>query len=148
VTYPDAEVAAYIGERMVAYEADMADKQAQPLFRANHVIWTPAIGVGDRNGSLHYTMQGFLPPAEFLSALRIGRARALMAWTRHKEAAGELEAAVEAGDSFAAEAMFWLATAHYFERRDSGRMYEVWERLVELYPESPWAKRTYPRSGE
>ncbi len=147
VTYPDPAVSAYIAERFVPCEASMAERDAWPLFRTNHIIWTPSVGVADRNGNMHYQSPGFLPPSDFLSAMRIGRARCLMAWTRSAEAARELESAGGVENAMTAEALFWLATALFLERRDSDKMYEVWERLVSLYPDSPWAHRTYPRSG-
>ena len=67
-----------------------------------------------------------------------------MAWMRYAEAAGELEKAVAGGGSMVPEALFWLATAYYFDERDTGRMYDTWDKLVSLYPESPWARHTYP----
>ena len=123
----------------------MADKENWTLFRTNHVIWTPGIGLADRNGSLHYQSVGFLPPSDFLSALKIGRGRCLMAWTRPAEAQKELESAAASDNSMTPEALFWLAVACFLERRDSTRMYETWQKLVELYPDSPWAHRTYPK---
>jgi hypothetical protein len=125
----------------------MAERDAWPHFRANHVIWTPSVGFADRNGSMHYVAPGYSPPPEFLATLKIGRARCLMAWTRNAEAAKLLEEAAPEDNAMAAEALFWLSTAYFFERRDSTRMYEVWEELVRRYPDSPWAKRTYPKPG-
>ncbi len=148
VTYPDAAVSEYLAAYFVSLEASMEKRESWPLFRANHIIWTPSVGFADRNGSMHYHSPGFLPPSEFLSALKIGRARCLMAWTRSAEAARELESAGAVENALSAEALFWLGTAYFLERRDSSRMYEVWEQLEARYPNSPWAKHTYPRSDE
>jgi TolA-binding protein len=68
-----------------------------------------------------------------------------MAWTRNAEAAQLLEEAASADNAMTPEALFWLSTAYFFERRDSNRMYAVWEELVRRYPDSAWAKRTYPK---
>jgi tetratricopeptide (TPR) repeat protein len=144
VTYSNESVAAYINDNLVPYLASMGERDAWPIFRVNHVIWTPSVGLADRKGSIHYLSVGFSPPPDFLSALRIGRARCLMAWTRYAEAAGELEQAAAAGNSMVPEALFWLATAYYFEARDTTRMYETWDKLTSLYPQSPWAQHTYP----
>jgi hypothetical protein len=145
VTYPDASVSNYIAEHFVSLEVSMGVRENWPIFRANHIIWTPSVGFMDRNGAMHHMSPGFLPPGEMLSALRIGRARCLMAWMRSAEAIVELQAAADQGDAMAPEALWWLAAAYFLERRDSTRMYEVWEKLLEVYPDSPWAKRTYAR---
>jgi hypothetical protein len=141
-------VARYISDHLVPYQATMGERAAGPLFRANHVIWTPSVGLADHRGNVHYVGVGFAPPAEFLSTLRIGRARCLMAWMRYAEAVAELEAAAAARDAMTPEALFWLATAQYFGQRDTARMYATWETLVARYPDSPWAKRTYPAPVE
>jgi hypothetical protein len=146
VTYPYPEVSQYIASKFVAYEANMARREDWPLFRSNDIIWTPSVGFADRNGQMHYQSPGFLPPTEFLSVLRIGRARCLMAWTRSAEAAQELEDASAVENAMTPEVMFWLGVAYFLERRDSTRMYEVWGKLASRYPDSPWAKRTYPRA--
>jgi tetratricopeptide (TPR) repeat protein len=145
VTYPDPVVSDYISSHFVSYEANMGERESWALFRANHVIWTPSVGFADHNGSIHHQSAGYLPPNDFLSALKIGRARCLIAWTRSAEAIKELESAASIENAMTPEALFWLSTAYFFERRDTTRMYETWEKLVELYPDSPWAHHTYPR---
>lgn len=99
----------------------------------------------DRNGALHYHSPGFLPPPEFLSVLKIGRARCLMAWTRSAEAVEELASAAEVTNTFTPETLYWLGIARFLQRRDTAGMWEAWDRLVELHPDSPWAKRVYAR---
>jgi hypothetical protein len=71
-----------------------------------------------------------------------------MAWTRSVEAAKELETAAAVENVMTPEALFWLATAYFLERRDNSRMYETWERLRARFPDSPWAHRTYPREDD
>ncbi len=145
MTYSEPQVHRYIADHFIPYKADMSQRDAVPLFRANHVIWTPSVGFADRNGSMHYIAPGYSPPPEFLTILKIGRARCLMAWTRSAEAARLLEEAVTEDNAMTPEALFWLSTAYFLERRDNSRMYEVWEELVRRYPDSSWAKRTYSR---
>jgi hypothetical protein len=145
VTYADPQISRYIADHFVPYKADMAERDAWPHFRTNHIIWTPSVGFADRNGSMHYVGVGFLPPPEFLTTLKIGKARCLMAWTRNADAAILLEGVASEDNAMTPEALFWLSTAYFLERRDNARMYQVWEDLVRRYPDSPWAKRTYPR---
>lgn len=145
MTYPDAEISAYIAANFVALKLMLDNREHWPIFRANHIIWTPTVGFMDRNGNLHYDSPAFLPPDEFLTVLRIGRARCLMAWTRSAEAAGELETAASVENAVTPEALYWLGVAHFLTRRDSASMWEPWDKLVLHYPESVWAKRVYPR---
>ena len=148
MTYSDQQVISYIEANFIPFEWSMGERDTWRHFRANHVIWTPSVGVADHHGSIHYQSTGYSPPNDFISALRIGRARCLLAWTRAPEAIRELEAAAGAKNSMTPEALFWLAAAYFFERRDTTRMYQVWEQLATQYPDSPWANHTYPRPAE
>jgi hypothetical protein len=121
----------------------MEKKESWQLFRNNHIIWTPSVGFADRNGSMHYSSPGFLPPSELLTVLRIGRARCLMAWTRSSEAIKDLEVAVATENAMTPEAIFWLSVACFLERKGTDRMYALWDELRARYPDSPWARRTY-----
>lgn len=145
MTYPDAAVVEYINTRFVPLKLLLNNREHWPLFREHHIIWTPTLGFLDRNGALHHESVGFLPPGEFLATLRIGKARCLMAWTRSREAAEELETAADSGGPLAPEALYWLGIARFLERRDTSGMWAAWERLTSLYPESGWSKRVYPR---
>ena len=145
MTYPEPAVAAYIADNFIPLRVLLNNRQDWPLFREHHIIWTPTIGFLDRNGALHHSSVGYLPPAEFLTTLRIGRARCLMAWTHLQAAEEELEQAAGAGDSLAPEALYWLGIARFLERRETSGMWEAWERLMQEYPDSGWARRVYPR---
>lgn len=147
VTYPHPSIREYVSASFVPLKLLINNREHWPLYRANHIIWTPTAAFMDRNGNMHHHSVGFLPPEEFISALRIGKARCLMAWTRSAEAAAELETASLGHNSLTAEALYWLGIARFLERRETARMWEAWERLVELYPGSTWAKRVYPRTN-
>jgi hypothetical protein len=144
VTYPDANVSAYLAENLVPARVLLNNRDDWPMFREHRMIWTPSFGFLDRNGVMHHSAAGYLPPREFLSLMRIGKARCLMAWTRSREAAAHLEQAADAGDTMAAEALWWLGVARFLERRDTAGMWEAWNRLTAQYPDSPWALRVYP----
>jgi hypothetical protein len=146
VTYPDPSVLDYLERHFVPFRAVLDERPYWQLFRANHVIWTPTTGFLDRNGAMHYHAPGYLEASEMQAVMMIGRARCLMAWTRAAEAAEECARAAALESSFAAEALWWQGAAHYLERRDSKRMWEPWDRLVALYPTSPWAARVYDRN--
>lgn len=147
MTYPQPEVTSYIEDNFIPVKLYINNKADQPLYRANHVIWTPTIVFMDRNGALQHESVGYLPAPEFLTTLRIGKARCLMAWTRLREAAVELEAAAATGDALAPEALYWLGITHFLARRETSGMWEAWDRLTSQYPDSIWATRVYPRNS-
>ena len=147
VSFRDDAVAEYINRFFMPYEALLNNRATAQLYRDNHIIWTPGFGCADHRGQMHFVSPGFLPPNELLAALRIGRARCLIAWTRYAEAAEELTTAGDSQTSQAPEALFWLAATYFLWRRDDKDMHVVWAKLRELYPSSPWAKRTYSPAG-
>jgi hypothetical protein len=147
VTYPYSDVASYISTNFIPLKVMLNRREDWPFFRAYNMLWTPTIAFMDRNGAMHYQSPGFLTPADFLSMLRIGKARCLMPWTRSREAAAELETAIGAGGSFVPEALYWLGVARFLERRETVGMWQAWNRLSAEYPDSPWAHRVYPRDG-
>lgn len=146
MTYPQPDVIAYITDNFIPLRLKLNNREDWPFFRTHNILWTPTIAFLDRNGALHYQSPGFLPPGDFLSMLCIGKARCLMAWTRSRDAALELEAAASISNSFAPEALYWLGIARFLERRDTSGMWEAWDRLTAAYPGSPWSARVYPRT--
>src|SRR5687768_5485877 len=109
-----------------------------PHFRTHSIIWTPTISFLDRLGHKHYESVGFLPPPEFGSALRIGRARCLLAWTRAAEAAHDLLEVADTGGTMAPEALYWLGIARFMERKETTGMWAAWRKLLDEYPDSAW----------
>ena len=147
MTYPTAEVASYIEANFIPLRVMLNKREDWSFFRAHNILWTPTIAFMDRNGALHYQSPGFLPPSDFLAMLHIGRARCLIPWTRSREAGVELEAAAAMKSVFAPEALYWLGVARFLERRNTSGMWEAWDRLTTLYPDSPWAHRVYPHQS-
>ena len=148
VTYPEPGVASYVVEHFVPLKLMLGDKAHSHLYRSNGIIWTPTAGFMDRNGTLHYQSPGYLPAPVFAQALRIGRARCLMAWTKNVEAAEELETAATMGEELAPEALFWLGVSRFLATRNTVGMWEAWNRLVTEYQESAWAARVYQNDPE
>jgi hypothetical protein len=145
VTYPDPAVAALIATHFVPLRLSLNRAADRADFRAYQVIWTPTTAVLDRRGTLHYQAPGFHSPALFVALLRIGLARALIAWARYSEAAEQLElVGGDATSPFAAEALYWLGIARYLPRRSDDALYAVWRRLATEHPHSIWAARIPP----
>ena len=149
MTYPDPQVAAFIGERLVPLRLLLHDPAHQPYFRAHRILWTPTSAILDRRGVAHYQSPGYLPPPLFLDMLHIGTARAHLAWAGYDAAAALLAPVADnAASALAAEALYWLGVARYLKERRRAPMMEAWTRLRERYPDSVWATRIPPNQEE
>lgn len=145
MTYPHQPIQEFIAEHFVPVKLLLNRAQDQMHFRAHRVIWTPTIVVMDRRGIGHYQSPGYLPPEPFLAMLRIGLARAQLAWARYDEAAEHLERVTgDYASPLAPEALYWLGAARFLQSRRRAPMMGAWNRLREGYPESIWAARVPP----
>lgn len=149
MTYPDPGVSSFVAEHFVPVKLLLDHAADQPHFRANRVIWTPTIMVFDHRGVGHYQAPGFLPPELFVQQLRIGLARAQIAWSRYDEAAAQLGTVADIpGSPWAAEALYWQGIARYLQSRRRAAMMRAWNRLRTEHPGSLWAARVPPNQDE
>jgi hypothetical protein len=149
VTYPEPAVSSFVAEHFVPVKLLLNRTADQPHFRAYRVIWTPTIMVLDYRGVGHYQAPGYLPPNLFLQQLRLGLARAQIAWSRYEEAAAQLGAVADIpGSPFAAEALYWQGIAWYLQARRRAPMMRAWNRLRSEHPGSLWAARVPPNQEE
>jgi len=145
VTYPEPAVQSFIAEYFIAVKLMLNNPADQPHFRAQRVIWTPTITILDYRAIGHYQSPGYLPPTLFLAMLRIGLARAQIAWARYDEAAAQLAAvADDPASALAPEALYWLGIAWYLKERRRVPLLRAWNRLREEHPASIWAARVPP----
>jgi hypothetical protein len=149
VTYPEPAVERFVAEHFVGVKLMLNNRADQPHFRSQRVIWTPTIVILDHRGVGHYQSPGYLPPALFLAMLRIGLARAQIAWARYDEAATHLAAvADERASALAPEALYWLGVAQYLKEHKRAPMMQAWNRLRQEHPASIWAARVPPNQEE
>lgn len=149
MSYPQQSVAELISSVFVPLRLVLNRPADQPHFREYRVLWTPTLAVLDRRGAAHYQSPGFLPPAALVDTLRLGMARALMAWSRYDEAAAQLGAVAERADSpLAPEALYWLGASVYLKSRSTPAMMQHWNRLRAAYPHSVWAARIPPNQED
>jgi len=149
VTYPEPAVQSFVAEHFVAVKLMLNNPADQPHFRAQRVIWTPTIAILDHRGVGHYQSPGYLPPALFLPMLKIGLARAQIAWARYDEAAIHLAAvADDRASALAPEALYWLGIAWYLKERKRAPMMWAWDRLRQEHPASIWAARIPPNQED
>jgi len=110
------------------------------------VVWTPTILLVDSEGKERVRLEGYLPNADFNSALMNGLGR--MALVRKKYANAERWYAdvITRFESthFAAEAMYWRAVAHYKATNDHTALSKGAEELRNIHPSSVWASKAIP----
>jgi hypothetical protein len=148
VTYPEPAVQSFVAEHFIAVKLMLNNPADQPHFRAQCVIWTPTIAILDGRGVGRYQSPGYLPPALFLPMLRVGLARAQMAWARYDEAAAQLAAvADDHASALAPEALYWLGIAWYLQSRRAPMM-RAWNRLRQEHPASIWPARMPPNQED
>ena len=149
MTYPDPAVQSFITEHFIPLRLLLNRAADQAHFRAQRVIWTPTIVILDPRGVGHYQAPGYLPPRLFVQQLRIGLARAQLAWARYDEAAAHLSAVAEDRESaLAPEALYWLGIAWYLQARRRAPMMRAWNRLLQEHPSSIWAARVPPNQND
>ena len=149
MTYPEPAVQSLIAEHFIAVKLTLNKPADQPHFRAQRVIWTPTIAMLDHRGVGHYQSPGYLPPALFLPMLRLGLARAQIAWARYDEAAAQLAAVADDHTSaLAPEALYWLGVAWYLQSRRREPMLRAWDRLRREHATSIWAARVPPNQED
>src|SRR5437660_9247871 len=127
VTYPDARVAEFIKKHVAPVRVVV--RENRELANDYLVSWTPNVVVADDRGRVHYRVEGYLPPQEFVARLSLGVGRFLLDGKRFADAAGRFEGVVarHPGTPQAAEALYWLGVARYKEARDPARLRPSWE---------------------
>jgi len=98
----------------------------------------------DDLGKVHYRVEGYLPPEDFLAYLSLGVGKCRLN-RKHFEQAGERFDEVarrHPGTDAGAEALYWLGVAQYKQTHDPAQLRPSWQRLAQEYPNSEWTKRT------
>jgi tetratricopeptide (TPR) repeat protein len=141
VTYPDRRVADYIKQHFVPFKVNVREKP--DVAAAFDVVWTPNVVVADEAGKVHYRIEGYLPPEDFIAQLALGLGRYQFDRSQFAGAIHHFEEVTKrhAGTDAAAQALYWLGVASYKKSNDPGQLRPSWERLVKEYPKSEWAKK-------
>src|SRR5262245_5411562 len=142
VTYPDPRVAQFIAGHFVP--AKVRVKESPRLVEEYLVGWTPNVVVADDQGKVHYRVEGYLPPEEFLAHLSLGVGKYWLNRKQFDRARGRFDevARRHARTDAGAEALYWLGVAQYKQSHDPAQLRPSWQRLAQEYPGSEWAQRT------
>src|SRR5262245_15868753 len=142
VTYPDHHVAQFIEDYFVP--ARVKVKENPQLIKDYFVSWTPNVVIADDQGKIHYRIEGFHQPHEFMAKLSLGVGRYHLNRQEIDKAAERFEEVAErhSGTDAGAEALYWLGVANYKQAHDPGQLRASWQRLAKEYPDNEWTKRS------
>src|SRR5262245_33408568 len=142
VTYPDPRVAEFIERHFLP--ARIKVKENPPLVESFLVGWTPDVVVADGHDRVHYRIEGYLGPDDFLAHLSIGLGKYRLNRGQFPEAAERFDEVARRhhGTDAGAEALYWLAVAHFKLKHDVARLHAEWQLLARDYPNSEWTRRT------
>ena len=142
VTYPNPEVARFIEEHFIPVQFNVAE-QPEVMDQFN-TPWTPTLIVQDAEGREHRRSHGYLDPARFLGEMSL-------AWLKDAIDRRDFEAAQQRspeamertqGDpTREPEALYWSSVAAYKATNDPNPLMQGWNRLMDQFPQSEWAKR-------
>ena len=143
VTYPDGDVAAFIGAHFVPVKLDLADTAQATQARELVPLWTPTIAVDDGRGRGVHREVGYLPPWDFLPMLGLARAKGLFASARGDEAVQVLDEAIgrDPRSDFMPQLLYWRGALGYSASHDRSHLAEYWGRLQREFPDSTWSTR-------
>jgi hypothetical protein len=142
VTYPNAEVEQFIEQHLVPVQFNVVEQpEAMEQFNST---WTPTLIVQDAEGREHRRSQGYLDAPRFLAEMSL-------AWLKDavdrgdfataRDRASEALARTKGDPEREPEALYWAAVAGYKASEDPQNLINGWNRLLQEFPRSEWAKR-------
>jgi len=142
VTYPDPKVESYIQEHFIPVQFNVVD-QPDVMDRFN-TPWTPTLIVEDAEGREHRRCQGYLDAPRFLAEMSLAVLKDAIDRrdfeTAHQRAMQTLE--LTRGDAYREpEALYWSAVAGYKAGGDTKTLLGGWNRLLDEFSGSEWARR-------
>ncbi len=142
VTYPNPDVERFIREHFIPVQFNVVE---QPdAMREFNTPWTPTLIVQDAEGREHRRSQGYLDARRFLGEMSL-------AWL--KDAIDRQDYATARNRSDEAllfthrdperepEALYWSSVAAYKSSGDVQQLLTGWNRLLDTFPQSEWAKK-------
>ena|SRR5687767_7854975 len=142
VTYPNPEVDRFIAEHFVPVQYNVGEHPE--AFQQFNAAWTPTIIIQDVEGREHRRSEGYLDPQRFLAEMSLALVKAALNRQEYEEAARRAEEAVgrTKGDKQREpEALYWKAVVAYRQTGSADPLLAGWNRLLDEYPDSEWAKR-------
>jgi hypothetical protein len=142
VTYPDTEVQKLIETHFVPVQFNVAD-QPEVMARFN-APWTPTLIVQDAEGREHRRSEGYLDPKAFRAEMALARLREPInrqEFTTARDRVRAVLAQVAGDPEREPEVIYWSAVAAYKASNDSQNLVDGWNRLLDRFPQSAWARK-------
>lgn len=142
VTYPHPEVESYLDQHVVPLQFNVAE-QPDAVDRFNSA-WTPTLIVQDADGREYRRSIGYLDPGRFLAEMALARLSESIHrrnWQGVQERAAEALTRTKGDPVREPEALYFASVAAYKAHNSVDKLLEGWNRLLDQFPESDWAKR-------
>lgn len=142
VTYPNPEVEQYILQNFIPVQFNVVEQpDVMQLF---NTPWTPTLIVQDADGKEHRRSQGYLDPKRFLAEMALARIQAAVDQQDFQKAArlaDEAQRLTKGDPEREPEALYWSSVAAYKSTGDANNLVSGWNRLLDDFPQSDWAKK-------
>ena len=142
VTYPNPEVERYIQEHFIPVQFNVVERW--DVMERFNTPWTPTLIVMDWDGKEHRRSQGYLDPKRFLGEMSLAWLLYAINITEFGAARGRAPEALELtrGDPHREpEALYWASVAEYKATNDPANLLAGWNRLLDQFPQSEWARK-------
>src|SRR5947207_2779686 len=142
VTYPNPAVERMIEEHFIPVQFNVVE-QPEVMDRFN-TPWTPTLIVQDAEGREHRRSQGYLDAPRFLGEMSLALLKDAIDRRDFQAATERAPEALEHthGDAYREpEAVYWSGVAAYKASSDPTNLMAAWNRLLDQFPGSEWAKR-------
>lgn len=142
VTYPDPEVERYLQEHFIPVQFNVVE--TPDVMDRFNTPWTPTLIVLDADGKEHRRSQGFLDARRMLAELSLARLKAAIDRQEFQQAhwlAEEAQHLARGDAEREPEAQYWSSVAAYKATGQSDNLVQGWNRLLDEFPQSDWAKK-------
>lgn len=142
VTYPDSDVQQLIENYFVPVQFNVKDQPQ--VMQEFHTPWTPTLMVQDGQGTEHRRSQGYLDPTRFIAEMSLARLKSAIDAQDFQSAASIADETLQAArgdDEREPEALYWSAVARYKASEDPQNLLNGWNRLLDEFPDSEWARK-------
>jgi len=143
VTYPQKPVVDFITTYLIPLRIDINEES---FFQKFHTYWTPTLAILGHDGHEVQRTIGFFQPDALIASLHLGIAKARLNSSEFETAEVHFNRLLEhyPNAEVVPEATFFRGVNGYKMNDDAGKLKEAYEKLIDDFPHSPWAKRAEP----